>query len=174
MNVGRMKPLERSPTRLRLEHFGWYYGAISAVFGALCLYAAANLWSDGDIKDSLIFAGLGGGASLILGLVATRRFTVTLDRAAGIVHVRNGSVLGVTVRSAPLSCLTQAHLQTSKTGDLTLYRLVLLFDDRDGWVVTRMYTSGDGTMRAVDMINSWLTHYVPGTKEAHEDHQKYA
>lgn len=174
MNVGRMKTLERSPTRLRLEHFGWYYGAISAVFGALCLYAAANLWSDGDIKDSLIFAGLGGGASLILGLVATRRFSVTLDRAAGIVHVRNGSALGVTVRSAPLSCLTQAHLQTSKTGDLTLYRLVLLFDDRDGWVVTRMYTSGDGTMRAVDMINSWLTHYVPGTKEPHEDHQKYA
>lgn len=159
--VGRMKILERSPTRLRLMHFGWYYGAIAALFGTLCLYAGLGLWSEGDLRGALIFISLGGGASLALGLVATRKVTVTLDKQAGIVHVHNGTVFGTRIRSAPLAALKEAHMQTSNTGDLPLHRLVLLFHDREGWVVTNMYTSGDGTVQALTQINTWMHLHLP-------------
>jgi hypothetical protein len=172
--VGRMKTLERSPKRLRMTHFGWYYGAIAAVFGALCLYAGLSLWADGNLRDAFIFTFLGGGAALILGLVATRKFTVTLDKAAGIVHVRNGTVLGTKVRSAPLHALKGAHMQTSYTGDLALHRLVLLFHDREGWVVTKMYTSGDGTTEALTQINTWMHLHLPPIEDTHEDHPQHA
>lgn len=169
-----MKTLERSARRLRLTHFGWYYGAIAAAFGALCLYAAVNLWMDGNLRDAAIFAGLGAGGSLVLGLVATRKFTVTLDRTTGVVHVRNTTATGTRVRAAPLTSLKTAHLQTTNTGDLQLYRLILQFHDRDAWVVTRMYTSGDGTIHAVETINTWIRQYLSTSDLEHENHHEHA
>lgn len=167
--VGRMKTLESSPQRLRMVHFGWYYGAIAAAFGMLCLYAGVSLWADGELRDALIFIGLGGGASLVLGLVATRKFSVTLDKEADTLEVRNASAFGKRLRTAPLHALKAAHMQTSNTGDLPLHRLVLLFHDRDGWVVTRMYTSGDGTMHALTQINDWIREHLPAPEARDEN-----
>ena len=151
-----MKITDHTPRRLRITHLGWYYGVISAVFGLLCLYAAVKLFGAGALKDARVLLFLGCSASLILGLIATRRFTVTLDRDIGVVHVRNGSVFGTRVRSAPLERVLAADRQASFTGDLAPQRLVLRFDDRDDWVVTRMYTSGDSTAQAAKAINTWL------------------
>ncbi|MEM6305268.1 MAG: hypothetical protein AAF744_11135 [Pseudomonadota bacterium] len=151
-----MKIKERSPERLRLYHLGWYYAAGSAVFGLLCLYAAISLYGEGNIRDAAIFFFCGCGMSLGLALVATRSVTVTLDRVAGIVHVRNVTATGKRVRSAPLSALAKAGIDSSRTGDLPMHRLTLHFNDRDPWIVTRMYTSGDGTEHACGIINDWL------------------
>jgi hypothetical protein len=168
--VGHMKTLERSPTRLRLVHFSWYYGAIAAACGALCLYLGLSLWAEGDMRGALVFIGPVGAASLILGSVAMRKVKVTLDKAAGIVHVRNVSIFGTRVRSAPLSALKQAHMQTSNTGNLSLRRLVFLFHDREGWVVTRMYTSDEGAAQTLTQINNWIHLHLPVRQEAYEDH----
>lgn len=168
--VGRMKTTERSPDRLRLVHFGWYYGAMAAAFGAICLYAGIDLWWSGQFKDALVFTLLGGGASVILGLVATRRVSVVLDRSLGVVHVHNTTALGRRSRSAPLAAFQTADKQTSNTGDLQLHRLTLRFSDRDEWVVTNMYTSGDGADHAVTQINSWAAEYMPAQGMTHENH----
>lgn len=151
-----MKIAERSPERLRLTHLGWYYAAGAGVFGMLCLWAALNLYASGNMRDAAIFFFLGCGASVGLALVATRRVSVTLDRARNLAEVRNATAFGKQLRTAPLDQVDQATMQTSFTGDLPLHRLVLQFHDREAWVVTKMYTSGDGTSHAIEQINAWL------------------
>jgi hypothetical protein len=164
--LGRMKTLERSQKRLRLVHFGWYYGAVAAGLGALCLYAGLSLLAQNDLRGAAAFIGLGCGPSVILGLIATRKVVVTLDKEANIVHVRNVTAFGARVRSAPLGSLKQAHMQTSSNADLAVHRLVLLFHDRERWIVTKMYTSGDGPALALTQINTWMHLHLPERENA--------
>lgn len=151
-----MKVKERSPTRLRLVHFGWYYAAIAGIFGLLCLYATISLLGEGNYKDAAIFFFCGVGMSVGISLIATRRVEITLDREAGTVEVRNATAFGKRLRTAPFDQLHSAHMETSRTGDTHMHRLVLQFHDRPYWLVTKMYTSGDGTTHAIGMINDWL------------------
>ncbi len=160
-DFGKMNVSERSPERLRLTYLQWYPGVLIGIVGAALLYAGVDRLVSGAVLEGAAVLLMAALPAFAICAVTTRRVTLILDATVGIVHVHNGPLTRRRVRSAPLAMLQGAEEETDPQSPYAMKRVLLMFEDRPPWPVTRRSFAGDGPRRAATVINTWLASHGP-------------
>lgn len=152
-----MKVTHNTPERLTLDDRPWIVGVLLIGFTLIFLAVGINLLLNAEVFGGLMMGGVGGGLGFLAFWGFVRRTIVFLDRAAGVVLIREASLFGQTETTYPLASVRRARVESSRSGQgSSTHRPALEMGDGSRLPLRKAYISGQGAGRVVAALNDWL------------------
>lgn len=157
-----MQVIEETPASLVLEDKPWVLGSILIV--GILVFLALALGLRGESGWLSLGFGLGTLLLAVCFVVFVQRVIVIFDRAAGAMVIRTRSLTGQSERTLPLSDVTQAEVETSRSTSTSndgrrttsITHRTVLTTVSGPLPLTNSYSSGNSAAISAGAINRWL------------------